>query len=274
MSGEGDMRHRILIIVGTVILLVFGYHYYVAQNAIKKANESISKKNDSNAEVELSVNPITNRVTVTLFPVTMENVKGNPLAVLAYGIGKAFGETLGKTIAPFAEYDLNRQAREHYDIYAIAIPYRLHFVVEEPDAKTLAKLHERLQVRQTMEEEARNNTAVYIKEELALDGIRITRGQLFGRPVTRALGTIVNRGQKTLREVRTRIYYLNRKGLRIGEKEYSPVLVGNDANKDNAPLRPGSRCDFSCSLDGSAPPGWAKKIEVEIVNIDFMEEKS
>jgi hypothetical protein len=269
------MLRRILIILGFVILIVFGYHYYLSENAIKKANESINKRTESNAEVELSVNPVTDRVKVTLFPATMENVKDNPLAVLAYGLGRMFGETLGKAIAPFVEEELNKRAHEHYDIYAMLIPYRLHFSVEEPDAKTLSKLKDRLQNKRKKEEEARHRRAdVYKKDGLLLEGIRVAQGQQVGRSVTTVSGTIVNRGQKTLREVRIRIYFLDGKGQRIGEKEYSPVLVSKLPIGDNTPLRPGYRKDFIYPIDESAPSGWAKQVEVEIVNIEFLEETS
>ena len=68
-----------------------------------------------------------------------------------------------------------------------------------------------------------------------------------------------------------RIYFLDSAGRRIGEKEFSPVLVTDFSIGDNTPLRPGYRKDFGYNLEDYAPSGWSKRVEVEIIDIEFLE---
>jgi hypothetical protein len=84
-------------------------------------------------------------------------------------------------------------------------------------------------------------------------------------------GTIVNSGPKSLREVTVRIYFLDRIGRRIGEKDVFPVLVTEFSIGDNTPLRPGSRKDFGYNVQDYAPSGWSKRIEAEIVDLELLE---
>lgn len=68
-----------------------------------------------------------------------------------------------------------------------------------------------------------------------------------------------------------RVFFLDNAGRRIGEKDFSPVLVTEFSLGDNTPLHPGYRKDFGYNVEDDAPSGWAKKIEAEIADIEFLE---
>jgi hypothetical protein len=55
--------------------------------------------------------------------------------------------------------------------------------------------------------------------------------------------------------VTVRVYFLDGSGRRIGEKEFSPVLVTEFSFDDNTPLRPGYRKDFGYNVEDDAPSG-------------------
>ena len=50
------------------------------------------------------------------------------------------------------------------------------------------------------------------------------------------------------------------------------MLVTQFATGDNTPLRPGYRKDFGYRVEDDAPSGWAKRVEAEVVRVEFADE--
>ena len=185
-----------------------------------------------------------------------------------------------KAIGPgFFERELNTRAREHYDFYTMLVPYRVRISTEPANPDTTARILKEREKRRTDEiraaseaEAARlQSVRTYVSSNLSLEGVRIAAGERFGQTVDGVFGTIVNDRADSFRKVTVRVYFLDSAGVRIGEKDYAPVLVTMFSIGDNTPLRPGYRKDFGYSVEDDAPSGWAKKVEAEIVDLEFLE---
>ena len=267
---------RRFIIIGIIlIVLIFSWHLYLTNDARRIAREASTKSTGTEAEISLSINPITNVINMTLTMPPSEIDKDNPWAEVGKQLGTVLVTGLIKTIEPMAERELNTKAREHLDIYALMVPYRLRITLKEPDEEAIERFRARRKEQLEAEEQQKREIArQYISEGLKLENVRVATGERFGRSEVGVFGTIVNGGAKTLSQVKVRVYFLDSGGRRIGEKDYSPVLVTTLGIGDNTPLRPGYRKDFGYSLRDYAPSGWAKEIEAEIIEIAFQEETS
>jgi hypothetical protein len=176
------------------------------------------------------------------------------------------------------ERQLNTSAREQYDLYAVLVPYRVRISTEPASAEAVARMREKREKRTAddarakadAEAERLRSIRAYVSSNLSLERVRVAAGERFGRTVDGVFGTIVNNGAKELRKVTVRVYFVDNVGRRIGEKEFLPVLVTEFSIGDNTPLRPGYRKDFGYNVEDDAPSGWVKKIEAEIVDIEFL----
>jgi len=81
-------------------------------------------------------------------------------------------------------------------------------------------------------------------------------------------GELKNRGDRTLRVVAITVYYLDKDGNGIHEKTYFPVLVTDELEGDNQPLKPNYGKNFWYRIDG-APSDWAKKVKVAVTDVEF-----
>lgn len=52
-------------------------------------------------------------------------------------LGKGLADGLSKIAEPQIEHELNTKARESFDFYAWAVPYRVRVTVEDPDPATV-----------------------------------------------------------------------------------------------------------------------------------------
>lgn len=102
---------------------------------------------------------------------------------------------------------------------------------------------------------------------VSVDAVRV------GESVLREAGVwgeVVNRSPETLRAVEIRVEYLDRDGLVIGQKTYSPILflpsLGSSA-RDHPPLPPGHRRPFGVRAD-DAPSTWARRVRVVVVRVE------
>lgn len=112
----------------------------------------------------------------------------------------------------------------------------------------------------------------YIISDLMVENLRVAPSERWGKTGSAVFGTIVNKGNKTLNEVTIRVYFLDAEGKRIGEHIYHPVLVTRFSSGDQYPLRPSYRKDFGYYVEDVAPSGWSKRIEGEIIDIEFAQE--
>lgn len=284
---------RRLLVGGLVFTsLVLGWHVYLTIRLNIRASQSRSATTESGPMLSVSINPLTNLATMTVkAPPTLED--DEPFAAL----GAAFGDTLVQAIGPgFLERELNTQARAHFDLYAMLIPYRVRVLRESASSEDIEKLRAEREKRRIDAARAREEIEAerekrrleekqakadaeaarlklirdYITSSLSLESLSVSRGKSYGQEVDGVFGTVVNNGPQSLSEVTLRVYFLDDSGRRIGETDFYPVLVSRFSSGDQSPLRPGYRKDFGYSVEKSAPSGWARKIEAEIVDIEFL----
>ena len=111
----------------------------------------------------------------------------------------------------------------------------------------------------------------YIKNVILKD-FKVSEGKKygFGKAVPGVFGTIVNNGDRSLKEVEITVYFLNDEGTVIGEEDFHPVLVTEYSfGGDNKPLKPNYVKDFGYSVEDYAPSLWSKKAKAKITNIEF-----
>lgn len=130
---------------------------------------------------------------------------------------------------------------------------------------------EEAQAKSEAEAKRLRSIRAYASSNLSLEHVRVAAGEQFGRTVDGVFGTIVNNGTKTLSRVTVRFYFLDTAGRRVGEKDFSPVFVTKYSIGDNTPLRPGYRKDFGYNVEDDAPSGWSKRVEAEIVDLEFLD---
>jgi hypothetical protein len=259
--------------------LVLGWHYYLVGDIRRVAEASGAKTVEQGGKETLSLNPINDVLRLRIVLPPLADDEAERTANVGPQLGKGLVQGLSKLAEPLIEHEMNTRARETFDLYAWVLPYRVHVSVEDPDAKTIADYRaERAANREAekakqraAEEQRREKFLPYIQQGMTLERVRVARVEKFGREVEGVFGTVVNRGDKTLNEVTVRVYFLDSKRTRIGEKDYHPVLVSRYALNGTTPLRPSYRKDFGYSLDGDAPTGWSRKIEAEIVDLEFAE---
>jgi len=104
--------------------------------------------------------------------------------------------------------------------------------------------------------------AAYIPK-VKVSNVRVSELVLGGHGV---FGEIKNTGDKTLKDVKIVIYGLNASGKPVIEDTFYPV---NSIRRGGEPLKPGYSREFGgYELDG-APSEWAKKAEVEVIDVTF-----
>lgn len=104
-----------------------------------------------------------------------------------------------------------------------------------------------------------------------LKNFKIADGERFGMPVKGVFGTIVNQGDRTLDKVKVTVYFLDKAGNVVGEKDYHPVYVSGYSLGGNKPLKPNYVKDFGYSVDDDAPSAWAERAKAKITDIAFAE---
>lgn len=275
VSNQSRWGRQVLLGFVVIIGLVVAWHLYLSIGFNNRVRSLQSASSDSEQELSISVNPLTNLVSMTItMPPDLD--KDNPFAAL----GSALGEAMIQAVGPgFIERELNTRAREQYDLYTVLVPYRVRISTEPASAEAVARMREEREKRRADEAQAKaeaeaerlRSIRAYVSSNLSLEDVRVAPGESFGRTVDGVFGTIVNNSTQSLRKVTVRIYFLDNTGRRIGEKDFSPVLVTEFSIGDNMPLRPGYRKDFGYNVEDDAPSGWAKRIEAEIVDIEFLE---
>jgi hypothetical protein len=125
---------RALVVVGVVACLVFGWHLYGVADARRQAEELRTKHVPGQSE-PVTVNPVTDIVTMPIDAVPEKSKTDNPFEALGNAIGSMLGGALAKSLEPVFERELNIHARESYDLYAILLPYRVRIVAPPAPAK-------------------------------------------------------------------------------------------------------------------------------------------
>jgi hypothetical protein len=82
-------------------------------------------------------------------------------------------------------------------------------------------------------------------------------------------GEVKNTGNRTLTRVEITIYFLNKQGQPVFEKQFPAVLAGSGTfGRDDKPLKPGYSQKFGVKAE-DAPSEWAKAVTVKVTDVDF-----
>jgi len=82
-------------------------------------------------------------------------------------------------------------------------------------------------------------------------------------------GEVKNTGDRTLTKVEITIYFLDKQGQSVFEKQFPAVIVGSGSfMRDDKPLKPGYSQKFGVKAD-DAPSDWARTVTVKVTAVDF-----
>lgn len=82
-------------------------------------------------------------------------------------------------------------------------------------------------------------------------------------------GEVKNAGNRTLNRVEITIYFLNKQGQPVYEKQFPAVLAGGGTfGRDDKPLKPGYSQKFGVKAE-DAPSEWNKTVTVKVTDVDF-----
>jgi hypothetical protein len=82
-------------------------------------------------------------------------------------------------------------------------------------------------------------------------------------------GEVKNTGDRTLTKVEVTIYFLNKQGQPVYEKQFPAVIIGSGAfMRDDKPLKPGYSQKFGVKAD-DAPSEWARTVSVKVTDVEF-----
>jgi hypothetical protein len=117
--------------IALVLVAVLGWHLYASRVVRREVQTRLGK--DSAQNVEVSVQPVTNVVTVKMAGPrqTAEANRQDPFSALGAAIGSALGGAVVKAMEPAIERDLNTRARELFDVYAMLLAYRVKVVLAD-----------------------------------------------------------------------------------------------------------------------------------------------
>jgi hypothetical protein len=127
---------RALVVVGVVACVVFGWHLYGVAETRRQAEELRSKHGAGAQGDPVTVNPVTDIVTVPIRGIPEKPKTDNPFEALGSALGTMLGGALAKALEPSFERELNLRARESYDLYAILLPYRVRVVTAGEEKST------------------------------------------------------------------------------------------------------------------------------------------
>lgn len=105
---------------------------------------------------------------------------------------------------------------------------------------------------------------------LELRNLSVGKGKkyLFGGPNPGIFATLMNKGNRTLKEVEITIYFFNRKGAIASEKKLYPVSVSKyRPGRDNDPLGPNNAKKVGYLVKNFAPASWAGKVQMRVTHI-------
>jgi len=153
---------------------------------------------------------------------------------------------------------------------------------EEDRQNAFAELQKKMELenaRRAQKEQEKLRREAKIREEkdkyiekLALTNIEVSkrRDPSYAGPIKIISGTLKNNGERTLDKVEVTVYFLDAKGIVIGEEDYHPVLNSSFSYGDsNKPLKPNYVRDFAYKLGPYAPSTWAGEIKAKITDIEF-----
>src|ERR1051326_2423935 len=102
---------RALVVIGVVASVIFGWHLYGVADARRHAEE-LRTKHSIKQDEAVSVNPLTDVVTVPIHAGAGKPKTDTPFEALGSALGDMLGGALAKALEPTFERELNLRARE------------------------------------------------------------------------------------------------------------------------------------------------------------------
>jgi hypothetical protein len=121
---------RALVVLGVVASIIFGWHLYGVADARRHA-EDLRTKHSMKQDEAITVNPLTDVVTVPIRAGGQKPKGDNPFETFGNALGTMLGGALARALEPTFERELNLRARESFDLYAMVLPYRVRVVTDE-----------------------------------------------------------------------------------------------------------------------------------------------
>ncbi|MGH7860298.1 MAG: hypothetical protein ACREQY_23460 [Candidatus Binatia bacterium] len=130
-SGKVSVR-AMAIVAAAIAAAVFGWHVQRSRSIGEAAAVFIQTKLPGVKDPVVSVDPVTNVVSVTLER-TPKRGEDDPLSALGHALSSALGTAIASAFEPALERELNLQAREQFDLYAMLLGYRVRIVENAGD---------------------------------------------------------------------------------------------------------------------------------------------
>ena len=113
-----------LIALAVVLGLLFGWHMWATVSVEERAREFVAEKLPGIEIASVSVQRITNIVSVSVRTRTQAR-SNDPLSVFGEALTSALGTAFASAFEPALEREVNLRAREQLDLYAMLLPYRI-----------------------------------------------------------------------------------------------------------------------------------------------------
>ncbi|MGH7806250.1 MAG: hypothetical protein ACREQJ_18020 [Candidatus Binatia bacterium] len=135
---RGAASGALLKTIAVVLVAIFGWHLYASRVVRREIETRLARDSTDRAGVEVSIQPLTNVVTVKMASPQQaaERKPGDPFSALGAMIGSALGGAVVKAMEPAIERDVNTRARELFDLYAMILGYRVKVVLAEGGERT------------------------------------------------------------------------------------------------------------------------------------------
>ena len=127
--GAAGIR-AIVIVVVAILAVTFGWHLLAARDIDATTQEFVTKRFKGMESPEVSVDPVTNVVTVTYRVKANAETPQGLFSALGEALSSALGTAVASMLEPTLERELNLRAREDLDLYAMVLPYRVR--IAEP----------------------------------------------------------------------------------------------------------------------------------------------
>jgi hypothetical protein len=115
---------RVLLLFGVLVAaIVVGWHLYLVSIAEQRAREMTKTK--ATTSPSITIDPVRNIVEMALAVPSQPTDSENPWATAGSPLGQTLAAGFIKLVEPVVERELNIQAREKWDLYAMLLPYRV-----------------------------------------------------------------------------------------------------------------------------------------------------
>ncbi len=141
--------------------------------------------------------------------------------------------------------------------------------LKEAKQKALADKRQKSQNKQQVAAAKVLKTKTAYKKKIRLKNLTVgKKGKyVFGGANPGVFGTVVNNGNKTVKELKITVYFYNQKGIPVGTVDLFPVTTKYMPGQDNSPLKSKKSRDFGYLVKEYAPRTWAGIVRAEVSDI-------